>query len=276
LTGSDLVTSHAGVLAYFDTSVFLKYLFSDIFFAPAILVVEITLVAQTLGVVLGFPLALGRISKRPLLHLPVDAYLYIFRGTPLLLQILFVSTGIAELFQDPTTDQFPDILKILTQNAVVAGTIALTLNEAAYMTEIIRSGLEAIDPGQYDAARALGMSPWQVQRRVVIPQTLRIALPPTVNEYINMSKNTSLLTVVGVVEILATAERVYGSNYKVFELLSVASIWYLLITTLLTQIQKQVENRFGERQAVAVRPAFARRMFTGMFLGPRGRDAGGH
>lgn len=261
MTGPLLLTAvPPGWLADFQFNVFTRFLFSDLFLQPTLLVIGITLVAQTAGIILGFPLALGRISKNPLIHLPVDLYLYIFRGTPLLLQILFMYDGLALLFNNP------DFLKPISQNAVLAGTVALTLNEAAYMTEIIRSGLEAIDPGQYDASRALGMRPWQVLRKIVIPQTMRISLPPTVNEYINMSKNTSLLTVISVNEILATAERGYSANFRVFELLAVAAIWYLLITTLLTALQKRIEKRFGERQTVATQPGFARRMFAGIGL----------
>jgi polar amino acid transport system permease protein len=259
--------THPGVLMDFDVHVFLNDLWSDKYIAPALLVVAITLVAQTSGVILGFPLALGRISKNPLIHLPVDFYLYIFRGTPLLLQILFISDGIADLINNPKWF-YP-----VSRNAIIAGTLALTLNEAAYMTEIIRSGLQAIDPGQYDAARALGLTPWQVTRRIVIPQTLRVALPPTVNEYINMSKNTTLLTVIAVNEILATAERGFSADYKVFPHLSVAALWYLLITTGLTLVQKQIENRFGERQDIARGPGFARRMFGGS-LPDSGQSAG--
>ena len=249
-----------GHLATFDVGAFQKYLFSDLFFAPFLLVIAITLVAQTAGIILGFPLALGRISRNPLIHLPVDLYLYIWRGTPLLLQIAFMYDGLAELLNNPPT------LYFITQNAVVAGTLALTLNEAAYMTEIIRSGLQAIDPGQYDASRALGMTPWQIARRIVIPQTMRISLPPTVNEYINMSKNTSLLGTISVVEIYATAEHVALSTYKFFEVQAVAAIWYLAITTLLTQLQRQVERRFGERQELVMKPSFGRRLFFGMGL----------
>jgi polar amino acid transport system permease protein len=269
MAGSTLLSiTHPAVLMEFHFEVFWRSLWSDLFIGPVLLVIAITIVAQTSGVILGFPLALGRISKNPLVHLPVDFYLWVFRGTPLLLQILFVSDGTAELFNNPSW-LFP-----VTRNGIVAGTIALALNEAAYMTEIIRSGLQAIDPGQYDAARALGMTPWQVTRRIVIPQTLRVSLPPTVNEYINMSKNTSLLTVIAVNEILATAERQYAANFRVFEALSVAAIWYLLITTLLTQIQTRIEKRFGERQDIGSGPGFARRMFFG--FRPADEIASGH
>jgi polar amino acid transport system permease protein len=271
VTGSLLLTATPGVVADFDWSIFYRALFSDLFLQPALLVIVITLVAQTTGVILGFPLALGRISKNPLIHLPVDAYLFVFRGTPLLLQVLFMYDGLAELLNNPPS------LYFITRNALIAGTIALTLNEAAYMTEIIRSGLEAIDPGQYDAARALGMTPGQLTRKIVIPQALRISLPPTVNEYINMSKNTSLLSVISVNEILATAQHQYSASYKVFEILTVAAVWYLLITTLLTALQKQIERRFGERQTVVAAPGFGRRMFTGIGFGRfGGGDGGGH
>jgi polar amino acid transport system permease protein len=265
---------HPGVLMDFQFPVFFNALNSDLFFVPVLLVIAITLIAQTAGVILGFPMALARISKNPLVHWPVDLYLFIFRGTPLLLQILFISDGTAEFFNNPP------LLYPITRNPVVAGTLALALNEAAYMTEIIRSGLQAIDPGQYDAARALGMTPWQLTRKIVIPQTLRVSLPPTVNEYINMSKNTSLLTVIAVTEILATAERQYQANFRVFEILSVAALWYLLITTILTQLQARIERRFGERQDIAAQPGFATRMLVG-FRRPRPHeeppeDAGGH
>ena len=266
-------------LGTFEWNVFFSALWSDLFIQPALLVIAITLIAQTSGVILGFPLALGRISKNPLIHYPVDLYLFLFRGTPLLLQILFISDGLASLFTDPSTGQYPGILDPVAKNAIIAGTLALALNEAAYMTEIIRSGLEAIDPGQYDAAKALGLTPWQLNRKIVIPQTLRIALPPTVNEYINMSKNTSLLTVIAVHELLASGERLYSANFRVFEELSVVALWYLLITSLLTMLERLVRRRFGERIDTTSGPGFTRRMFTGIGLRravAQEVDAGGH
>ena len=240
----------------FDSQFFFKILFSTSYIWPAILVVEITLVAQTAGVILGFPLALGRTSRNPLFKVPVDLYLWIFRGTPLILQILFIYDGTAEIFNNPP------LLYPITRNAVVAGTLALALNEAAYMTEIIRAGLQAVDPGQVDASKALGMTRLQILRRIVVPQALRIIVPPTFNEYINMSKNTSLLIVMGgVVELIATAQAYYSANFRVFEALGVAAIWYLLITTSLGFVQSMIEKRFGERQDIMPpRTGFLRRM----------------
>jgi polar amino acid transport system permease protein len=230
------------------------------FMAAAGLVLAITVVAQTTAVVLGFPLALGRISRNPLIRKPVDFYLWIFRGTPLLLQILFVYDGTAQL------TNYSPLLDPVTHNALVAGVVTLALNEAAYMTEIIRSGLQAIDPGQADAGKALGLTRWQVMQRIVIPQAMRVIVPPTFNEYINMSKNTSLLVIIAVDELMATASHYYSVNFRYFESLSVAAIWYLLITSALTFVQRRIEARFGERQdpRVAVtRVGFLRRAFAG-------------
>ena len=244
----------------FDSKFFFQILFSTAYIGPALLVIEITLVAQTAGILLGFFLALGRMSRNPLFKLPVDFYLWIFRGTPLILQILFIYDGTAEIFNNPP------FLYPITRNAVVAGTLALALNEAAYMTEIIRAGLQAVDPGQIDAAKALGMNRWRVMIRILIPQALRIIVPPTFNEYINMSKNTSLLVIMGgVAELLYTAQAFYSANFRVFEALAVAAIWYLIITSFLTQIQSSIEKRFGERQDVAVveRSNFMRRLMLG-------------
>ena len=250
----------AGHGVCFDFEFFKSALFSTLWIGPALLVLFITVVAQTAGVILGLPLALGRISRNPLVRKPVDLYLWFFRGTPLLLQILFVYDGTAELTNNSS------LLFPINRNAVIAGIVTLSLNEAAYMTEIIRSGLQAIDPGQMDAAKALGMTQWQAMRRVVIPQALRVVVPPTTNEYINMSKNTSLLTIISVHELLQQAANYYSANFRYFEALAVAAVWYLLITTILTQVQKRIEDRFGERQdpGAAVRsPGFMRRTFMG-------------
>jgi polar amino acid transport system permease protein len=251
------------VLASFDFSFFFRVLWppwNSPFLVAGGLVLMITLIAQTAAIALGFILALGRISRNPLFKKPVDLYLYLFRGTPLLLQILLMYEGLAELTGNPA------ILFPITHNAIVAGTLTLALNEAAYMTEIIRAGLQAVDPGQIDAARALGMRRHLVMFRIVVPQALRIIVPPTFNEYINMSKNTSLLSTIAVPELLYTAESYYTQNFRVFESLALAAVYYLIITSFLTAIQRQIEARFGERQEerVAGRPLPPwRRLLTG-------------
>lgn len=254
------MTPLTAIYGDFDSNFFFRILFSTAFIGPSLLVIGITLVSQTAGIILGFPLAFGRISRNPLFKLPVDLYLWVFRGTPLILQILFIYDGTAEVFNNPP------FLYPITRNAIAAGSLALALNEAAYMTEIIRAGLQAVDPGQVDAAKALGMTRLQALRRIVVPQALRIIVPPTFNEYINMSKNTSLLVIMGgVAELLYTAQAYYSANFRVFEALGVAAIWYLIITTFLTQIQAFIERRFGERQdgGDSSRPGFLRRALVG-------------
>jgi polar amino acid transport system permease protein len=245
------------VVRGFDAGCFRNILFSSVWFEPALLVLLITVVSQTAGVILGLPLALGRLSKNQLIRRPVDFYLWIFRGTPLLLQILFVYDGLAQI-----TDN-AKFLDPITHSTVTAGIVVLALNEAAYMAEILRSGLQAVDPGQIDAAKALGMTQWTVMRRIVLPQAMRVVVPPTTNEYINMSKNTSLLVIISVHELLQQASAFYSTNFRYFEALAVAAIYYLAITTLLTQIQAAIERRFGERQDPPLAPGFMRRAMTG-------------
>lgn len=249
------------MLADFDFPFFRSILFGPSFLLPALLVLYITLVAQTAGVILGLPLALMRISKNALVRAPANFYLLLFRGTPLFLQILFVYDATAQLTNNS------HLLDFINHDPVTSGIVALTLNEAAYMAEIIRSGLQAVDAGQTEAAKALGMSRGLYLRRIIIPQALRVVVPPTTNEYINMSKNTSLLFIIGVNELLSQASRYYSTNFKYFEALTVAAVWYILITTVLTRVQAAIERRFGERQDPGGGDGFA----TRMFLGVRGR-----
>ena len=231
----------AAFVASFDAPFFFHTLFGPDFIEPFLLVVLVTFVSQTAGIILGFPLALGRLSGRRLIRAPVDLYLFVFRGTPLLLQILFVYFGTDEI------SGHSPLLYPLNRNAVIAGIVTLALNEAAYMAEIIRAGLQAVDPGQVDAAKALGMTWSQTMRRIVVPQALRVIVPPTTNEYINMSKSTSLLSTIAVTELLYEAQGFYSVNFRFFEALSVAACWYLVLYVILVSIQGAVERRFGER-----------------------------
>ena len=230
----------------FDSKAFFDTLFSTQFFLPALTTLGITLVAMLIAIVLGFGGALAALSQSKILRGIVQAYLGFFRGVPVLVQIVF----------------WYNALPVLTNNAInlpalVAGTLALGLNEGAYMTEIIRSGLISVDPGQREAARALGMTKAKAMRRIVMPQALRVIIPPTGNQFIAMLKTTSLLFAIAVPEIFATGTDIYGRNFKYFEVLSVVSIWYLVLTGLLTLVQKGVERRFQVRQRPAVKGALA-------------------
>ena len=221
----------------FDSKTFLDTLFSSVFIIPALTTLGITIVAMLLAILLGFGGALAALSRHAALRWLVQGYLGFFRGVPVLVQIVF----------------WYNALPVLTNNAInlpalVAGTLALGLNEGAYMTEIIRTGLLSVDPGQREAARALGMTKPRAMRRIVLPQALRVIIPPTGNQFIAMLKTTSLLFAIAVPEIFSTGTNIYSQNFKYFEVLAVVSIWYLLLTGLLTVIQKAIERRFGVGQ----------------------------
>jgi len=227
----------------FDGKAFFDTLFSTQFFLPALTTLGITLAAMLIAILLGFGGALAALSRSKALRGLVQIYLGFFRGVPVLVQIVF----------------WYNAVPVLTNNAInlpalIAGTLALGLNEGAYMTEIIRSGLISVDPGQREAARALGMTKAKAMRRIVMPQALRVIIPPTGNQFIAMLKTTSLLFAIAVPEIFATGTGIYGRNFKYFEVLSVVSIWYLVLTGLLTLIQKVIERRFHikERQPAKV------------------------
>ncbi len=224
----------------FDSKAFLDTLFSTQFLWPAATTLGITLVSMMLAILLGFGGALAALSRFGLLRWLVQLYLGFFRGVPVLVQIVF----------------WYNAVPVLTDNAInlpalIAGIVALALNEGAYMTEIIRSGLISVDPGQREAARALGMTKAKAMRRIVVPQALAVIIPPTGNQFIAMLKTTSLLFAIAVPEIFSTGTNIYSQNFKYFEVLLVVSLWYLALTALLTVIQKAIERRFtvGRRKA---------------------------
>jgi len=220
----------------FDSSAFLETLLSSTFIIPALTTLGITFVAMALAIILGFGGALAALSRYRALRWLAQGYLGFFRGVPVLVQIVF----------------WYNALPVLTNNAInlpalIAGTIALGLNEGAYMTEIIRSGLISVDPGQREAARALGMTKAKAMRRIVLPQALKVIIPPTGNQFIAMLKTTSLLFAIAVPEIFSTGTNIYSQNFKYFEVLFVVSIWYLALTALLTALQKVIERHFVTR-----------------------------
>jgi len=217
----------------FDLSVFLDTLFSRLFFLPALTTLSVTIAAMALGVVLGFIGALGALSRFAPARALVRLYVGFFRGVPVLVQIVFWYDAVAEITSNA-----------INLPAVVAGVIALGMNEGGYMTEIIRAGLISVDPGQRDAARALGMTRTLTMRRILMPQALRIIIPPTGNQFISMLKTTSLLFTIAVPEIFARGTDIYSQNFKYFEVLCVVALWYLLLTYALTVVQQGIERRF--------------------------------
>ena len=223
--------------------------------------VELAVLSQAVGIVLGTLLATMRLSKNPVLSAVSWGYIWFFRGTPLLVQVLFWFNGAPQIIGDhislgPLYDgRTTDLLTVF-----VAGTLALSLNEAAYMAEIVRAGLLSVDPGQTEAAEALGMRPGLVLRRIVLPQAMRVVIPPTGNEFISMLKNTSLIAVLGQVELLGRAQAISSVSGEVFELLVMASIWYVALTSVAQVGQYYLERRFARGSARDLPPTPLQRL----------------
>jgi polar amino acid transport system permease protein len=204
---------------------------------------------MAIGITLGILFAVMRLSPNPLVSGAAWTYVWFFRATPVLVQILFWS-NISTLYPKigfgipfgPTFGHF-DANSVITP--FVAGMLALGLNEGAYMAEIVRAGIISVEEGQSEAAQALGMSRLQTMRRIVLPQAMRVIIPPTGNETISMLKTTSLVSVIATVELLYSVQLIYSANYRTIPLLIVASIWYLIVTTVLSIGQYFLERRFG-------------------------------
>jgi polar amino acid transport system permease protein len=208
-------------------------LFSQLFLSAAWTTLWIAVVAQSCGVVIGLFLALMRQSRWPFLSWPARFYVWLFRGSPLLVQILILYFGVPEVF--------PGLVPYITVYS--AALIALSFNEGAYMSEIIRAGITSVDAGQLEAAKSLGMRYSLAMRRIILPQAARVIIPPLGNEFNNMLKTTSLASVIGLFELTYTAQ-VYGSQgFVYFELLIVATFYYLIMTTLWGYVQNWIERR---------------------------------
>jgi polar amino acid transport system permease protein len=242
----------------FSWDVFWQYLLrpSDIYLYGLWLTCVIAVSAMVLGCVLGLLAALMRLSSNPLLQYPVRFYVWLMRGTPLLVQIVFLYTALAAggifRFEDLDLGLF-----ILPGN-IQAAIIALGLNEGAYMAEIIRAGIGAVDKGQYEAGKSLGMTFPKLMRRIVLPQAFRVIVPPLGNEFNVMLKNTTLVSVIGVQELLLSTQMVTSATFRVFELYLVVAIYFLALTTLWGFFQRWLEVRFGKSDG---QPAAPNRMF---------------
>ena len=244
------------------------YLFDSRVLHGLVLTLELTVLAMVIGIALGVVLALMRLSQNPLLSTPSWVYIWFFRGTPLLVQILFLNF-IGALY--PTIDlgiPFGPSFVHLDSNSLItpfaAGLLALGLNEGAYMSEIVRAGIISVEEGQTDAAKALGMTRLQTMRRVVLPQAMRVIIPPTGNETISMLKNSSLVSVIAVTELLYAVQLIYAVNYKTIPLLIVASIWYLAATTVLSIGQYYLERHYGRGGPGAQSEPLLHRIFRGI------------
>jgi polar amino acid transport system permease protein len=234
----------------FHWEVVRQYFLSRRILDGLVVTLELTVIAMAIGIVGGIVLAVMRLSPNPLVSGASWMYIWFFRGTPVLVQLLFwnfigalyptISIGVP--FGGPV---FVHGSANAWITPFVAGILGLGLNEAAYMSEIVRAGIISVDEGQTDAAQALGMTRMQTMRRIVLPQAMRVIVPPTGNETISMLKTSSLASAIAVTEVLYAAQLIYAVNYLQIPLLIVASIWYLIVTTVLSFGQYYLERYFG-------------------------------
>jgi polar amino acid transport system permease protein len=219
------------------------YLTTGAIMRGLVVTIALTVASMAVGVVLGGVFAVMRMSDNPVLRTLSWAYAWFFRGTPVLVQIIFwfnlalLFPKIGILGADVSTNT------LITP--FVAALLALGLNEGAYMSEIVRGGILAIDPGQSEAAHALGLTRGQTLRRIVLPQAMRVIIPPTGNEAISMLKLTSLVSVIAAQDLLTRAQQIYSRNFLVVELLIVVSVWYLVLTTIASIGQHYLERHYA-------------------------------
>ena len=251
-----------GLLAVydFDWGIFLRSVFAPdgLILGGLYLTIVIAIAAQSIGVILGILAALARSSRRGLLRAVARFYIWLFRGTPVLVQLALVYFGlsVSGIYRWPALT----ISDISVEGAIQAGIVTLGLNEGAYMAEIVRAGILAIDRGQMEAARSLGMTYGLAMRRIVLPQAARVIIPPLGNEFNSMLKTTSLLFALGVLELYAVFVNKNGSgstSFHPFELFLAAGVWYLLLTTLWGLVQVRLERRFARGTGVVEAPGVA-------------------
>ncbi|MFC8364214.1 amino acid ABC transporter permease [Streptomyces griseorubiginosus] len=255
------------------------YLFADLIFDGLGTTLWLTAAAMALGLGLGTLIAVMRLSSSPVLHGIAGAFVWVFRGTPLLVQIIFWGYAAALYKYVKIGIPFTDVTFFQTETnnlltPAIAALLALGLNEAAYASEIVRAGIQSVDPGQAEAAHSLGMRPALTMRRIVLPQAMRVIIPPMGNETINMLKMTALVSVISAHDLMSNIQDVYAQNYQVIPMLVVASLWYLALVTVLSVPQAWLERRYGRGAARAQGPAPLQRMLGGAaaLLGAKNKE----
>lgn len=247
------------LVAAFDAGLFLERLQPDAALLRALwTTVYVAVLAQLLGTAFGVVSALAGLSRRAPLRALSGAYVWLIRGTPVLVQIFFVFYGANLLFDVTVFPRELDLGLLTISGAVLAGITALAINEGAYMSEIVRAGIMAIDVGQMEAARAVGMRKRLAMRRIVMPQAARVIVPGLGNEFNNMLKTTSLLYFIGVFELLAHTQAFLSRTFAYPEAYAAVAVWYLVLTTIWTLLQVQMERYLGASERVANEPWYTR------------------
>lgn len=208
--------------------VIIKYL--PYFLPAAWMTLKITTLGIIIGLAIGFPVALGKLSRSTWVSIPSKIYIAIIRGTPMLLQLFFVYFGLVRIVR---LDPFP------------SAALALGVHNGAYIGEIIRGAIQSIDRGQMEAARALGMTRWKAMKRIILPQALKRALPPLGNQFIIALKDSSLASTISIRELILTSRQLASSNFLMMEMLAIAAVFYLALTGVLTVLVNRLEVRMS-------------------------------
>ena len=247
----------------FDWAFFVKNLFtpSGPFLQGLALTVVISIVAMLGALVVGLVIALMRRSEFAPFRVVASFYIWLIRGTPLLVQLVIIYTGLAAAnvvrFQDG------EIGGILIKAAVQAAIVGLIINESAYISEIIRAGLDSVPIGQSEAAAAMGMSGISSMRWIILPQALRLMVPPLGNSFNGLMKSTSILSVIGVSEMFLVAQSISAASFKTFEIFAAVAVYYLALTTIWTIVQAAIERRLNAAVGIDAKISPWQRLFGG-------------
>ena len=211
----------------------------------ALWTIGLTISTLILGGMIGLLLAVMRLARHKALSRTAEVYVWIFRGTPLLVQLIIIYTGLPQL-------------GLVRFSVIEAAVIGLALNEAAYLSEILRGGILSVAKGQTEAARALGLKPYQIFRKVVMPQALRVIIPPLGNSVNGLLKTTSIASVISMEEVLRRGQILMQQKFQVLEVFMVVAIIYLVMTTCWDFVQRRIEAYYGKAYGAAVDTQLAR------------------
>jgi polar amino acid transport system permease protein len=256
-----LVRAFAGADIHYDVT--RKYFTAHVILVGVWHTLLISVLAQAMGVALGVLAAVMRQSKNPVMSGVGWFYVWLFRGTPLLLQLI-LWFNLSALFK---TISIPGLWHTDTNSAItpfVAALLGLGINEGAYMAEIVRAGIGSVDHGQTEAAQALGMTQGLTLRRIVLPQAMRVIIPPTGNEFVNMLKSSSLASAAQYTELLRVTQTLYTSNFEIMPMLFVAALWYLILTSIFSIGQYFLERRFARGSQRELPPTPLQRVLRGL------------
>jgi polar amino acid transport system permease protein len=218
-------------MSYWDWGAFFRFLFSPFLLQGAWTTIWLTVAAIAIGLVLGLMAALAMLSKNPVLKAIGKTYIYIWRGTPLLVQLVIIYTGLPQLG--------------IRFNVIQSALIGLGVNEGAYLAEIIRAGIISVNKGQYEAAKGLGMPFGMMMRLIILPQAARLIVPELGNRINGMLKFSTLASVIGVEELLRRSQMLIQASFAVLEIYTIVAIYYLVMTTIWDQVQDRIEKYYA-------------------------------